>query len=145
MWESDLRFDGGAQNEFGMSQRPQHTVICRPGSNPVGPRCAAAGRVMPWERPRPRPEGQFNNCETLREGIVAPPLRPNLSQVCTRGPASPLHLRSISAQRNGCVTAQNVEVTCLTPALLKNMLVKYLFVIKYVSKVLALLARHCLH
>lgn len=35
---------------------------------------------MPWERPRPRPEGQFNNCETLREGIVAPPLRPNLSQ-----------------------------------------------------------------
>ena len=81
---SDLRLDRGGENEFGMAApRPpqQQQVICRPGSNPVGPRCAsAAGRMMPWERPRPRPEGQFNSCETLREGI--PPSGLNLSQVC---------------------------------------------------------------
>ena len=88
MWESDLRLDGGAENVFGLAQRPQQQqqqhIICRPGSNPVGPRCATAGRMMPWERPRPRPEGQFNNCDTLREGIGAPSPRLNISQVqCT--------------------------------------------------------------
>ena len=61
-------------------------MMCRQGLNPVGPRCApvaaAAGRVMmPWERPRPRPEGQFNNCEILREGSTAPPSRLNIGQV----------------------------------------------------------------
>ena len=29
---------------------------------------------------------------------------------------------------NGCKAAQNVEVTCMRPTLLKNMLEKYLFV-----------------
>ena len=73
---------------FGLEQRAQQEqmmMMCRQGLNPVGPRCApaaAAGRVMmPWERPRPRPEGQFNNCEILREGSTAPPSRLNIGQV----------------------------------------------------------------
>ena len=67
------------------AQQEQMMMMCRQGLNPVGPRCAptaaAAGRVMPWERPRPRPEGQFNNCEILREGSTAPPSRLNIGQV----------------------------------------------------------------
>lgn len=87
MYKSYLRFIGGAENVFGMAQRPHQQqqqearTICRPVSNPVGPRCAAAGRMMPWERPRPRPEGQFNHCEPLREGIASPQPRLNLGQV----------------------------------------------------------------
>ena len=37
---------------------------------------------------------------------------------------------ALSAIRSGCVAARNVEVTCIRPAQVRNMFVKYIFVIQ---------------